>query len=153
MPAKICTKCGTMTDDYGPDKRASDGLQSSCRACARARNKKFYYDFHDEMKLYKRTTHATYYSTKHGYLNRLFHAFTWRCNCKKSYLDKGIRNKFLSPVELVDHVINELQVDPRGLECHRIDDDGHYEKGNVKFLRSTDHILEHVTLRRMKDAS
>lgn len=36
---KACRKCGNVTDDYSPDKRASDGLQSRCRPCCRKANR------------------------------------------------------------------------------------------------------------------
>lgn len=33
---KACSKCGVVTDDFGPDFRAKDLLQSSCRSCYKA---------------------------------------------------------------------------------------------------------------------
>lgn len=30
---KGCTRCGEKTDNFGPDKRRTDGLQSHCRPC------------------------------------------------------------------------------------------------------------------------
>lgn len=35
---KECRKCGVVSDDFSPDSRASDGLQSRCRACCREAN-------------------------------------------------------------------------------------------------------------------
>lgn len=33
---KACTVCRGVSDDFSPDKRASDGLQSRCRPCGKA---------------------------------------------------------------------------------------------------------------------
>lgn len=32
---KPCTRCGEVSDDFSPDKRARDGLQPACRPCNR----------------------------------------------------------------------------------------------------------------------
>ncbi len=84
-----------------------------------------------------------YRSTVRGWLVRRYHAMGQRCQKQKSYIDKGIKNNFESSDALVDYVVNELKVDPRGLECHRIDDDGHYEPGNIEFLTDAEHKNVH----------
>ena len=61
----------------------------------------------------------------------------------KHYGGRGIECRFESNQEFVDYVINELKVDPRGLEIHRINNDGHYEKGNIEFLTDIDHKKKH----------
>ncbi len=45
VPAKCCTKCAEVQplDAFGPDKKASDGRASHCRACRRAANLADYY--------------------------------------------------------------------------------------------------------------
>ena len=62
-----------------------------------------------------------------------------RCNnpdqkAYKNYGGRGIKVCFGSADEFVDCVINELQIDPRGLQIDRIDNDGNYERGNIRFV-------------------
>ncbi|MEK0337843.1 MAG: hypothetical protein QQN41_10460, partial [Nitrosopumilus sp.] len=79
-----------------------------------------------------------YYSTINGHLQGIFAAMKHRCsnpNCPtfKYYGKRGIEVCFTSD-EFVDYVVNELQVDPRGLTIDRIDNSGNYEKGNIQFV-------------------
>lgn len=39
---KQCVSCGTVSDNFSPDSRASDGLQSRCRTCVNAARKAKY---------------------------------------------------------------------------------------------------------------
>ena len=80
-----------------------------------------------------------YYATINGHLRRVFNSMNQRCNNSnhvgfKYYGGRGIENKFESTDEFVGYVINELKVDPRGLHIDRIDNDGCYEKGNIRFV-------------------
>lgn len=45
MAAKHCSKCRALkeSDQYSPDRRAKDGLQSSCRTCSTARQLEKYH--------------------------------------------------------------------------------------------------------------
>ena len=43
-------------------------------------------------------------------------------------------------------MINILQIDPRGLKVHRIDNNRHYEPGNIEFLTQKEHNLRHRAL-------
>lgn len=79
-----------------------------------------------------------YYATTNGYLRNIFSSILNRCNNPKErmyyrYGGRGIKMYFTSD-EFVNYVINELQIDPRGLDCDRIDNDGHYERGNIRFV-------------------
>ncbi len=80
-----------------------------------------------------------YYSTIRGYLKHSFGNMKRRCDNPKvhnysRYGGRGIEVRFVSSDELVSHVVDELQVDPRGLQIDRIDNDGHYERGNIRFV-------------------
>ncbi len=73
---------------------------------------------------------------------------TSRCNnpndvSYKYYGGRGIQCLFESCSEFTNYVINELQVDPRGLQIHRINNNGNYEPGNIKFLTANIHYWEH----------
>jgi len=79
-----------------------------------------------------------YNRTIRGHLRRIYAGMKCRCDNPKAkdfkdYGGRGIRLKFTSD-EFVDYVINTLKVDPRGLQIDRINNDGHYEKGNIRFV-------------------
>jgi hypothetical protein len=59
------------------------------------------------------------------------------------YLEKGIENKFISVEHFIWYVVEVLKVDSRGLVCHRVDDDGHYEEDNIRFLTRPEHNKIH----------
>ncbi len=82
-----------------------------------------------------------YHKTINGRLRRCFGCMKRRCENPKSakykdYGGRGIKIKFTSSDEFVDYVINVLKVDPRGLQIDRIDNNGHYEPGNIRFTTS-----------------
>jgi len=66
----------------------------------------------------------------------------------KDYGGRGIKVKFTSFEDFYNHIINTIKIDPRGLTIDRIDNDGHYEKGNIRFVsraennRNKNHIAQ-----------
>ena len=86
-----------------------------------------------------------YRNTPEGYLRHIYSDIKRRCsgNSKNPkdavYIKRHIQNKFQSSDEFVDYVINKLQIDSRGLQIHRLNSDGHYEKGNIVFLTKKEH--------------
>ncbi len=151
---KVCTKCKepkeATPENFSPEKRVKSGLQSWCRVC-----QKDYQEVHREdrkihrdlCKEEKSACAKRYNATIEGYLHGLYQHMTWRCTRRECYTKKGIKNMFASPSDLVDYVVSVLQIDPRGLDCHRTDDSGHYEKGNIEFLARAGHAKVHVEMR------
>ena len=92
-----------------------------------------------------------YRKTINGFLRNTYNNIKKRCNNSKNqrhivYTEKGIRNNFESFGEFRSYIINTLQIDPRGLEIHRVDNNGHYESGNIEFLTPKEHGLRHKVL-------
>ncbi len=85
-----------------------------------------------------------YAHTVKGYLRGLHRHMTERCVKQNSYVN--IENRFTSD-EFLDYVMNILQIDPRGLDCHRIDNEGHYEPGNIEFITEEEHVARHREIR------
>lgn len=78
--------------------------------------------------------------TSLGYLRGIYANMNQRCNnpnCPRynDYGGRGIKLKFTSD-EFVNYIINILRIEPRNLTIDRIDNDGHYEKGNIRFVTS-----------------
>ncbi len=83
-----------------------------------------------------------------------FHAINQRCTKPNSqwyhcYGGRGIKNKFKSVKEFVGYVVNELRYDNynkvRGLQIDRIDNDGHYERGNIRFVTCKENSMNRRT--------
>lgn len=45
----------------------------------------------------------------------------------------------------IPYIINELQVDPRNLTIDRINNDGHYERGNIRFVSYSENLKNRRT--------
>jgi len=76
-----------------------------------------------------------------------------RCNnpghsAYKYYGGRGIQVNFESCDEFVDYVIDVLQIDPRGLDIDRIDNDGNYEPGNIRFVTHKENLQNKGTYRK-----
>jgi hypothetical protein len=105
---------------------------------------KTYYEKHKDRvfkKIYARR------KTLVGYLRRLFQVIKYRCNSPNDskyrwYGGKGVELRFKNSQEFVDYVVNELRVDPRGLTIDRIDNNGHYEKGNIQFITAAENLYK-----------
>lgn len=89
---------------------------------------------------------CNYRNTIRGHLILTFHKMKERCENPKHCAYKWYKNikcLFKSSTEFANYVINKLQIDPRGLEIHRINNKGHYKPGNIEFLTSKEHGLKH----------
>lgn len=138
MKTKICTKCNKSypaTPGYFPShKETKDKLSPWCRGCHRKLAKKWYQQYSKKSK----KCQEQYRNTIKGHLRHVYADIRHRCNNPnatgyKNYGGRGIRCLFTSD-EFIDYVINDLQVDPRGLQIDRINNNGHYEKGNIRFV-------------------
>lgn len=92
-----------------------------------------------------------YCATITGVLHNKYGSIRYRCNNPDGkryhcYGGRGIKCLFKSLDDFRDYVINELKVDPRGLQIHRIDNDGHYERGNIVFVTREEHKEIHMKL-------
>lgn len=158
---KCCNKYPAIRKFFYVDKSHKDGLQSHCRKChnkATAKwqqkypdyNKEYYQEHYEEMK----EQFKIYRNSLVGFSRRLFCNMKQRCDNPNHinfsrYGGNGIKVLFVSFEEFFDYIINTLKVDPRGLEIHRINNGGHYEKGNIKFLTRVEHVVKHKEIRKL----
>lgn len=89
-------------------------------------------------KINKQKQDRKWCSSIRGHLSKVFSNIKCRCNNPKNarykdYGGRGIQNKFNSFNEFADYVINRLHIDPRNFTIDRIDNDGNYEPGNIRF--------------------
>ncbi len=152
---KICTKCGygKPTDKFGNQPMAKNGLSSWCKECISKQVKEYYQGHKVEAAEYKRVHKVRYdkYRQKYkqtlrGHINSRFHDIKERCNNPrhpkyKYYGSRGIKLRFTFN-ELYDWCVTN-HVNPRGLEVHRIDNNGHYELDNIEFITPKEHGSKH----------
>jgi len=159
IQTKRCPKCKQIKplSEFNKSKNRKDELQVYCKQCrkqyrqAHKAQRKQYYQAHKaentqrcfqyyrnhkvEILQYKNQ----YYKTIEGYIRCLWTNMLQRCNNPKHpkykwYGGRGIKVNFLSFEDFYDYVINVLKAEPRGLTIDRIDNDGHYEQGNIRFI-------------------
>lgn len=140
---KVCSKCNkeypATREYFYCDKRHKDGLRPECKECRKQVCYKYYQQRSEKLKKQQIEYYQKMRNTIKGYLRIVYANMNQRCNNQnhpryKDYGGRDIKNKFNSSDEFVDYVINELQIDPRGLTIDRIDNNGDYEKGNIRFI-------------------
>ncbi|KKK87242.1 hypothetical protein LCGC14_2755180 [marine sediment metagenome] len=137
---KTCTKCYNAypaTAEYFYRSRTlKSGLFAKCKKCGADYQR--CYRMTEKGRQNARNGCKRYHSTIVGYLRNTYSGMKTRCNNfenkrYKDYGGRGIKLNFSSD-NFVDYVINKLQIDPRGLTIDRIDNNGHYEPGNIRFI-------------------
>lgn len=143
IQTKRCPTCKQIfpitTKYFYKHKSAKNGFRCYCKQCSNKSHRK-YQQFHREKLRY---IDQKYYKTLRGHLNRLWHRMLRRCNNPKhkQYKDwggRGIKIKFACFEDFFYYIIKELKADPRGLTIDRINNNGHYEKGNIRFVSQAD---------------
>ena len=144
---KTCTKCNNSypatTEYFGLHKGYKNGLCSWCKRCCSKAGVK--YSQTEKGRCSRQKARKNYRHTLNGYLHRLFDHINQRCNnpsdvAYRHYGGRGIKNKFKSFDELADYINNDLRVDPRGFDMDRIDNNGNYEKGNIRFVTHAENL-------------
>ena len=138
------------TEYFSPDTGRKAGLHRYCKSC-RGKLRRDYYKKYRTITLKQRRLYVeqhkeqvelskrAYSKTIKGHIYNIWKNMNRRCsdsNSKdyKNYGGRGIRLRFKSFSEFYAYVTESLKVDPRGLTIDRIDNDGHYEEGNVRFV-------------------
>ena len=119
-------------------------------------NKKYYKKNRDQILNRSSKLHLIYQESLVFVLRKRWIAANYRCNNAQStnyekYGAKGIKNLFTFQ-EYFDHITLDLGYDSveslRGMDVHRIDNDGNYEIGNIQLLSDANHKEVHVQMRR-----
>lgn len=152
--SKRCIGCGEQKSFVAFDKHpmGKNGLNPRCKKC-RSIDAKKYGQTEQGKRTHRKASkkwrrmhkiecikrNKEYRDTIIGYLRNRFLDMKRRCTdskqeCYKNYGGRGIKCLFKSSDEFVNYVIDVLKVDPRGLTIDRIDNDGNYEKGNIRFV-------------------
>ena len=132
ISTKICSKCKIQyfVNNFYKDSRAKDKLTSQCKYCYlnnRNRTRKKRYDKRHNKTIF-RCLEQAYYSAKNRCENPTVHNY-------HRYGGRGIKCLFKSKSEFINYVLKEIfKVKLDNLQMDRIDNDGNYEKGNIRFI-------------------
>lgn len=145
MKNKTCNKCGNTypatTVYFYERKDRPSSLRSPCKKC-RAKSQKNY-SHTKEGKRSNRKGQKNYRQTLNGYLREVYYAIRRRCNkphCRmyRYYGGRGIECRFECFVDFFSCVVTDLGITKlnqiKGLQIDRIDNDRHYEPGNIRFV-------------------
>jgi hypothetical protein len=146
---KWCYACKQDLDFscFGKNKSKKDGLSTECKSCKKISDVKSYKRNLPRFKKYALTkgklNYQKYYSTPKGFLEVVYHNILNRCNkpnvrSYNRYGGRGIQCKFTSLNDFRGYVLNVLKINPLGLTIDRINNDGHYERGNIRFVTMED---------------
>ena len=129
---KHCSKCEQIKaiTKFYKDCYKKDGYSSHCKACDSIKKKLWWQKKSKQYKTKKNRQEREYRKTLGGCLASRFGNIKDRCenpNNKdyKRYGALGIQCKFKSVNDFIEHILDDLQMD-------RINNNGHYEKGNIR---------------------
>ncbi len=145
------------------NRTTKDGYGYKCKKCLKEYGKKYYLKCGERLKKYQKEYcrnnrekitryQQEYYTSFMGRLRRIFHNLNHRCTDPENkdyprYGGRGIQNKFKSPDDFRDHIINDLGITTfdqiKGLQVHRTNNDSHYMQGNIEFLTPEEHGEAH----------
>lgn len=134
---KRCNGCDKIkpVSEFNRNQTYKDGLQSQCRACTAV--------YQQTHKIKRAKSRKEYHRTITGYLRECFDAIKQRCNNLKKpeykyYGGRGIECRFTDSNDFIYYVMGVLGFNSTeklaGLQIDRINNDGHYEMGNIRFV-------------------
>lgn len=143
MIKKVCTKCyieyPATAEYFCKEKGGKYGVKAQCKVCQAIRGKLYSKEHRRERREYDKR----YRQTLTGYLKQIYRGMKKRCTNPnrhnyKWYGGRGIENRFLTSDQFVDYVIKKLGITEfeqvRGLQVDRVDNNGDYEPGNIRFV-------------------
>ena len=153
---KFCPRCKIekSLDKFYKNPKTKDGLRSWCKLCCNKDNSKREPKYKEYRKLYRTSKNGInihkkakrkYRDTIKGHLAQVYCDLDTRCtnsNCAsfENYGGRGIKNKFKSLNAFRNYVMNKLQINPHGLQIDRINNNGHYEIGNIRFVTCAENL-------------
>lgn len=152
---KQCSKCHKwkLRDGFDKDRRAKNGLASSCKNCRRRYRRTYKIKIAKYRQIHKVEIHKQRKKWRHalrGYLSCRLGKLRQRCDnpndiSHKHYRAKRIKCLFKDIDEFFYHITIDLGFDTvdklRGLEIHRTGK--HYEVGGIELLTHAKHAAKH----------
>ncbi|MCJ7483908.1 MAG: hypothetical protein MUO31_13195 [Thermodesulfovibrionales bacterium] len=131
---KRCGKCKkpypATVEYFYRDRSRIDGMTRQCKTCKREVVNKMYKEQSKSIK---------------GRLRVIWKQMLQRCSNPrrkdyKYYGERGIKVNFDSFEDFLTHILNELKTETRGLDIDRVDTNGHYERGNIRFITHAENM-------------